>query len=60
MEIIYLWQTFSVSDDKKLIIFLKMKMKEKTKIKIMEEIPLEVVEGQIRVEGQFLRSFDMR
>ena len=31
-----------------------MKMKEKTKLKTIEEIPLEELESQIRVESEFI------
>ena len=31
-----------------------MKMREKTKLKTIEEIPLEELEGQVRVEGEFI------
>ena len=31
-----------------------MKLREKTKLKTIEEIPLEELEGQVRDEGQFI------
>ena len=31
-----------------------MKMREKTKLKTIEEIPLEELESQVLVEGQFI------
>ena len=49
-----LYKSRAIFSQIKILTILKMKMKEKPKLKTIEEIPLEELESQIQVEGWFV------
>ena len=52
-----LYKTRAIFSQIKILPIPKMKMKEKTKLKTIEEIPLEELESQIGVAGWFIIIF---
>ena len=56
-KLLGLYKTRAIFSQIKILTISKMKMKEKTKLKTIEEIPLEELESQISVEDWFVIIF---